>query len=84
MAHLPITQPGGRVNALSQFHFIRPEIWLLLLPAALVAWSVLRRQDSLQGWKAIIAPELLEHLVDREEEQREKKKGDGNRPKHRK
>ena len=58
------------MNALSQFHFIRPEIWLLLLPAGLVAWSVLRRQDPMQSWRAIIAPGLLEHLVDREEEQR--------------
>jgi Ca-activated chloride channel family protein len=70
MAHSPFPQTGGRVNALSQFHFIRPEIWWLLLPAGLVAWSVLRRQDSLQGWKAVIAPGLLEHLVDREEEHR--------------
>jgi Ca-activated chloride channel family protein len=58
------------VNALAQFHFIRPELWLLLLPACLAAWSVLRRQDPMQSWKAVIAPGLLEHLVVSQEESR--------------
>jgi Ca-activated chloride channel family protein len=52
------------------FHFLRPAWLLLLLPAALVTWSVLRRQDPMRSWKAVIAPELLGHLAIREEERR--------------
>ena len=56
------------MNELALFHFIRPAVWWLLLPAALVFWSVMRRQDSMQAWKVVIAPELLDHLVVRDEE----------------
>ena len=52
------------------FHFLRPA-WLLLLPlAALVTWSIMRRQDPMRSWRAVIAPGLLEHLVIRKEERR--------------
>lgn len=57
---------------LSQFHFIRPEAFWLLLPAAAVLWSLLSRQDVLQTWKTVISPELLEHLVVEKEEQRQR------------
>jgi Ca-activated chloride channel family protein len=52
------------------FHFLRPAWLLLLLPAALVTWSIMRRQDPMRSWKAVIAPELLEHLAIRKEERR--------------
>jgi Ca-activated chloride channel family protein len=54
--------------ALESFHFLRPAWLLLLLPAALVIWSLLRRQDPMRGWKKVIAPGLLEHLAVRKEE----------------
>jgi Ca-activated chloride channel family protein len=51
---------------LEQFHFLRPAWLLLLLPAAFMMWSVYQRSDSLRGWKKVIAPHLLEHLLLRE------------------
>ena len=51
------------MNALANFHFLRPEWLLLLLPAAFLLWSMLRRQDPERGLKNVIAPELLKHLV---------------------
>jgi len=53
-------------TALSQFHFLRPGWLLLLLPAALLMWSVYRGSDSLRAWKKIISPRLLKHLLLRE------------------
>ncbi len=58
------------MNALETFHFIRPGWLLLALPAALVIWAILRRQDPLRSWQAVIAPELLKHLVVRSEARR--------------
>jgi Ca-activated chloride channel family protein len=52
------------------FHFLRPAWLLLLLPAALVIWSIVQRQDPMRSWQAVIAPGLLEHLVIREEQHR--------------
>jgi len=52
------------------FHFLRPAWLLLLLPAGLVAWSILQRQDPMRSWQAVIAPALLEHLAIRKEERR--------------
>jgi len=51
------------MNWLDTFHFLRPAWLLMLLPAALVIWSVLRRQDPARTWKQLIDPRLLEHLV---------------------
>lgn len=56
--------------ALQLFHFLRPEWLLLLLPAALIIWSIVVRQDPMKTWKAVIAPELLEHLAIHEEQRR--------------
>ncbi len=50
------------------FHFLRPGWLLLLLPAVLVSWSILRRQDPMRSWEAVIAPVLLEHLAISKEE----------------
>jgi len=55
---------------LALFHFIRPGWFLLLAPATIVIWSVLRRQDPMRTWEAVIEPGLLEHLMVRREEQR--------------
>ena len=52
------------------FHFLRPAWLLLLLPVGLVTWSILRRQDPMRSWQAVIAPALLEHLAIRKEERR--------------
>jgi Ca-activated chloride channel family protein len=49
--------------ALELFHFLRPAWLLLLLPAGLLIGSIWRRQDPMRGWKAVMAPELLEHLA---------------------
>ncbi len=46
-----------------QFHFLRPGWLLLLIPTALLMWSVYQRSDSLRAWKKIISPHLLEHLL---------------------
>ena len=51
---------------LEQFHFLRPAWLLLLIPAALLMWSVYQRSDSLRAWKKVIGPNLLEHLLLRE------------------
>jgi Ca-activated chloride channel family protein len=58
------------MNGLEAFHFIRPGWLLLLLPAALVIFSILRRQDPLRTWQAVIAPALLKHLVVQKEARR--------------
>ena len=36
------------MSALEAFHFIRPGVLLLAVPAALVIWAILRRQDPLR------------------------------------
>jgi len=58
------------MSGFETFHFIRPAWLLLFLPAALIVYSILRRQDPLRTWRAVIAPELLRHLVIRQEAQR--------------
>ena len=55
------------LTSLDQFHFLRPAWLLLLIPATLLVWYVYRRSDSLQAWKRLISPHLLEHLLMREE-----------------
>ena len=51
------------MDMLADFHFIRPG-WLLLAPLAIGLWWLWRRHaDPLRGWRAQIAPELLEALV---------------------
>ena len=51
------------MNELAAFHFLRPAWLLLLLPVALLTWSLLRSQDPVQSWRRVIAPELLKHLL---------------------
>lgn len=51
------------MSGLETFHFLRPAWLLMLLPAAAVVVSMLRRQDPATAWRGVIAPNLLEHLV---------------------
>ena len=51
------------LQALAQFHFLRPELLLLLPGPLLVYWFVRRREDARQRWKGLIAGHLLEHLL---------------------
>jgi Ca-activated chloride channel family protein len=51
------------MSELAAFHFLRPAWLLLLLPAALLTWSLLRSHDPVQSWRRVIAPELLKHLL---------------------
>ena len=51
------------MSALAEFHFLRPA-WLLLMPLALGVWWLLRqRHDQLRGWRELVAPQLLPHLL---------------------
>ena len=48
---------------MAEFHFLRPEMLLGLLPLLLVWWVLWRGQDSYAQLKKVVAPHLLEHLV---------------------
>lgn len=51
------------MNVLESFHFLRP-LWLLLLPGAVGLWWRLRKSsDPLRGWRAVMAPELLDAMM---------------------
>ena len=48
---------------MAEFHLLRP-MWLWsLLPAAVLAWAMWRRQDRIAVWKRVIDPHLLEQLL---------------------
>lgn len=48
---------------IGDFHFLRPEWLLVLIPAAALLWIVGRREDIRARWRGVIAPHLLAHLV---------------------
>ncbi len=48
---------------MSAFHFLRPEFLLLLLPAWLLVWWLLKQQSDKSKWKKVIDPKLLKHLL---------------------
>ena len=48
---------------MAEFHFLRPQLLLGLLPLLLVWWALWRGQDSYAQLKKVVAPHLLEHLV---------------------
>lgn len=51
------------MNALADFHFIRPG-WFLLVPVVLVVWWLgMKARDVLHGWRRQIDPELLGALT---------------------
>lgn len=45
------------------FHFLRPWLLTLLIPAIIFLWLGLHAQDSRQGMQKLIAEHLLEHLL---------------------
>jgi Ca-activated chloride channel homolog len=48
----------------AQFHFLRP-LWLLaIVPALVLAFALWRRKSSAANWRAAIAPELIDHLLE--------------------
>lgn len=54
---------------LAQFHFLRPAWLLLLIPAALVVWLMLRERSLAHVWRGVVAAHLLPHLLVRHGEQ---------------
>jgi Ca-activated chloride channel homolog len=54
---------GYMQEALSAFHFIRPQWLWLLIPAVLLYLVVLRREDVKKRWGRIIDPALLKELL---------------------
>jgi Ca-activated chloride channel homolog len=48
---------------LTAFHFLRPLWLLLLIPAVLLPFAWLRRNDVRARWRNIIEPTLLDHLI---------------------
>jgi Ca-activated chloride channel family protein len=48
---------------MAEFHFLRPQLLLSLLPLLLVWWALWRGQDAYAQLKKVVAPHLLEHLV---------------------
>jgi Ca-activated chloride channel family protein len=51
------------MSSLELFHFLRPWMLLLLIPGWLLVWWLLRQQNDLLRWKAIVNPKLLSHLL---------------------
>ncbi|MEN8165290.1 MAG: VWA domain-containing protein [Acidobacteriota bacterium] len=51
------------MNSLTAFHFLRPEVFWLVIPVVLIL-IVLQRRGSVEAkWRGVIAPHLLEHLI---------------------
>jgi Ca-activated chloride channel homolog len=48
---------------LTAFHFVRPAWLLLLIPALVLPFVWLRRNDVRARWRGVIEPALLEHLI---------------------
>ncbi|WP_078085554.1 VWA domain-containing protein [Microbulbifer mangrovi] len=55
---------------LDQFHFLRPALLWLLLPAALACWALARMVFASGGLQKLIDPDLLPHLLMRGGEKR--------------
>ncbi|WP_240554857.1 VWA domain-containing protein [Oceanicoccus sagamiensis] len=49
---------------LDQFHFLRPEWLLAIIPATLLALFFWRQKSSAANWRGAINPQLLDHLID--------------------
>ncbi|MDH5734973.1 MAG: VWA domain-containing protein [Gammaproteobacteria bacterium] len=48
---------------MTNFHFIRPEWFLALLPLLLFSWLLLRKKLRGGQWQSVIDPQLLPHLL---------------------
>jgi Ca-activated chloride channel family protein len=48
---------------MDDFHFLRPLMLLVALPALAVWWGLWRRQDRMASWRQIMDPHLLPHLL---------------------
>ena len=51
------------MELLSQFHFLRPQMLLLLIPAVAIAWWLRSARRREGDWTQAVAPELLMHLI---------------------
>lgn len=51
------------MSSIELFHFLRPWMLLLLIPGWLFVWWLLRQQNDILRWKAIVNPKLLSHLL---------------------
>jgi Ca-activated chloride channel family protein len=49
---------------LQQFHFLRPEWLLAIIPAAILALFFWQQRSSAVNWRGAINPQLLDHLID--------------------
>ncbi|MFT3931458.1 MAG: VWA domain-containing protein [Spongiibacteraceae bacterium] len=49
---------------LAQFHWLRPWWLLALIPALLLAIMLWKRQSSAANWRAAIAPDLIDYLLE--------------------
>ena len=49
---------------LENFHFLRPAWLLALVPCAALVWLLLRLRDPRSAWRGIIAPHLLDALLE--------------------
>ncbi|QIL89346.1 VWA domain-containing protein [Microbulbifer sp. SH-1] len=58
------------VSDLGQFHFLRPALLWLILPAALACWALARTVFAAGGLQKLIDPNLLPHLLMRGGEKR--------------
>jgi len=48
---------------MDDFHFLRPFMMLLALPALAIWWGLWRGQDRLASWRQIVDPHLLPYLL---------------------
>jgi len=55
---------------IQQFHFLRPALLLLIIPAALACWALARTVFASGGLQKLIDPDLLPHLLMRGGEKR--------------
>ncbi len=55
---------------LTNFHFLRPSLLALLIPAAILLWYAWRAQNTKSGMQSLIADHLLKHLLVGEQSQK--------------
>ena len=51
------------MSSLEAFHFLRPAWLLALLPIGLMTLYLMRARQDAHGWKRLVAPHLLSHLL---------------------